>query len=182
MGGAVAVLVEERRPGTLRSAYLFEPIIVPAAIGGPLDAAGNNPMAAGARRRRPTFPSRAEAMFRYARRPPMSALHAGSLAAYVEHGFKDEPDGTVRLKCAPQHEAATFEATGKATVDNVRHVTTPTVVAVGFDEGSWSPSMFGPAIVDAMPNARLERHPRLGHFGPLQDPDTIADAILANLS
>jgi pimeloyl-ACP methyl ester carboxylesterase len=60
-------------------------------------------------------------------------------------------------------------------------VSTPTVVAVGLDEGSWSPSLFGPAIVDAMPNARLERHPTLGHFGPLQDPDEIANAILAGL-
>lgn len=181
MGGAVAVLVEFDRPGTLRSAYLFEPIIVPTLGSLPSDNEGNNPMAAGARRRRPTFPSRGEAMLRYARKPPMSALQAGSLAAYVEHGFKDEPDGTVRLKCAPEHEAATFDATGKATINNARRVTTPTVVAVGRDEGSWSPSMFGPAIVDAMPNARLERHPTLGHFGPLQNPDEIADAILASL-
>src|SRR4051794_39364521 len=29
MGGAALMLVEARRPGTLRSAYLFEPIVVP---------------------------------------------------------------------------------------------------------------------------------------------------------
>ena len=174
MGGAVAVLVEHRAPGTLRSAYLYEPIIVPPGMGPPTD----NPMSSAARRRRPSFPSRGDAMLRYASRPPLDVMQASALAAYVEHGFADEPDGTVRLKCRPEWEAATFDATGKATVEIAAEVRTPTVVAVGKDEGSWSPSMFGPAIVDAMPNAHLDRHPRLGHFGPMQDPVAIADAIL----
>lgn len=180
MGGAVSMLVEERRPGTLRSAYLYEPIIVPAMASEGFSNGDNNSMATNARRRRPTFPSKADALLRYASRPPLNVLQAGALYAYVEHGFAEEPDGTARLKCAPEDEAATFAATGKATVDLVATIKTPTTVAVGKDEGSWSPSMFGPAIVDAMPNAVLERHPKLGHFGPLQDPDAIAEAILAS--
>lgn len=174
MGGAVAVLVERRAPGTLRSAYLYEPIVVPPGMGPP----AGNPMAEAARRRRPSFPSRGDAMLRYAGRPPLNVMQAGALAAYVEHGFADEPDGTVRLKCRPEHEAATFDATGKATTEVASHVETPTVIAVGVDNGSWSPSLFGPAIVEVMPNARLERHSNLGHFGPMQDPDTIAEAVL----
>jgi pimeloyl-ACP methyl ester carboxylesterase len=174
MGGAVAVLVEERTPGTLRSAYLYEPIVVPPGMEAPM----GNPMSEAARRRRPSFPSRAEAMLRYASRPPLNVMQAGALAAYVQHGFADAPDGTVRLKCRPEHEAATFDATGKATTENAAHIQTPTVIAVGVDNGSWSPSMFGPAIVEVMPNARLERFPNLGHFGPMEDPVGIADAIL----
>jgi pimeloyl-ACP methyl ester carboxylesterase len=174
MGGAAALLVEHRTPGTLASAYFYEPIIVPPGMPPPVD----NPMSAAARKRRPTFPSRGHAMLRYASRPPLSILQAGALAAYVEHGFADEADGTVSLKCRPEWEAATFDATGKATVEIAAEVATPTVIAVGFDNGSWSPSLFGPAIVEAMPNARLERHPNLGHFGPLQDPQTIAHAVL----
>ncbi len=176
MGGAVAVLVEHRRPGTLRAAYLYEPIIIPPGM----EAPAGNPMSEAARRRRPGFASRGDAMLRYASRPPLDALQAGALAAYVEHGFADEPDGTVRLKCRPEWEAATFDATGKATVDIAAQVAVPTVIAVGYDLGSWSPSLFGPAIVDAMPHATLERYPTLGHFGPLQDPVTIADAVLAH--
>lgn len=180
MGGAVAMLVEERRPGTLRSAYLYEPIIVPAIATPGFSEGDNNMMATTARKRRPSFPSKADALLRYASRPPLDGLQASALYAYVEHGFREEPDGTVSLKCRPEDESATFAATGKATVDNVAKVQTPTVVAVGWDDGSWSPSMFGPGIVEAMPNAVLERHPTLGHFGPLQDPATIAAAILAS--
>ena len=180
MGGAVAMLVEARNPGTLRCAYLYEPIILPA-IGAPEAMSGdNNMMATTARKRRASFPSKADALLRYASRPPLNSLQASALYAYVEHGFAEESDGTARLKCLPEDEAATFAATGKATVELVAKVQTPTTIAVGKDEGSWSPSMFGPGIVEAMPNAVLERHPKLGHFGPLQDPGAIADAILAS--
>jgi len=180
MGGAVAMLVEERKPGTLRSAYLYEPIIVPAVVTPGFTNGDNNMMATTARKRRPSFPTKADALFRYASRPPLNGLQASALFAYVEHGFREDADGTAWLKCAPEDESATFAATGKATVDNVTKVQTPTVIAVGVDDGSWSPSMFGPGIVDAMPHAVLERHPKLGHFGPLQDPAAIAEAILAS--
>jgi pimeloyl-ACP methyl ester carboxylesterase len=175
MGGAVSVAVEHRRPGAFRSLYLYEPIVLPPVGGFP---EGADPMSEAAQRRRPTFPSKAEALMRYASRPPLNILQAGALAAYVQHGFAEEPDGTATLKCRPEYEAATFAADGKPTVDIAAKVLTPTVVAVGASDGSWSPALFGPGIVDAMPGATLERHPRLGHFGPLQDPQAVADAIL----
>jgi pimeloyl-ACP methyl ester carboxylesterase len=175
MGGAVAVMVEHRKPGTLKSAYLYEPIIVPASGEMPL---GENPMSEIARHRRPAFPSKPEALMRYASRPPLNILQAGALAAYVEHGFTDEPDGSARLKCRPEYEAATFAATGKATVAVAAEVATPTTVAIGHATGDWGPALFAPAVVEAMPNARLERFEMLGHFGPLQDPMAIANAIL----
>jgi pimeloyl-ACP methyl ester carboxylesterase len=175
MGGAVAVLVEHRAPGTLKSAYLYEPIIIPASGEMPL---GANPMSEIARHRRPSFPSKAEALLRYASRPPLNTLQAGALAAYVEHGFTDLPDGTAQLKCLPEYEAATFAATGKATVETAAKVFTPTTVAVGRVEGDWGPALFAPAVVEAMPKAALQRFEMLGHFGPLQDPAVIANAIL----
>ena len=175
MGGAVSVIVEHRAPGTLRSAYLYEPIIIPFSGEMPL---GADPMSDKASRRRPGFASKAEALMRYASRPPLNTLQAGALAAYVEHGFADEPDGSVRLKCRPEYEAATFAAAGKPTVELAGEVTTPTTIAVGHVEGDWGPALFAPAVVEAMPNATLQSFDRLGHFGPLQDPITIANAIL----
>jgi hypothetical protein len=139
---------------------------------------GANPMSERALRRRPEFASKAEALLRYASRPPLDSLQAGALAAYVEHGFTDEPDGSVRLKCRPEYEAATFAAPGKPSVDIAAEVSTRTTVAIGQTTGDWGPAMFGPAVVEAMPNATLQRFEMLGHFGPLQDPMAIAKAIL----
>lgn len=179
MGGAAAMLVERRRPGTLRSAYLFEPIILPDGVGPP---PRENSLAVSARKRRATFPSKADALMRYASKTPLRALNAGALAAYVEHGFADDPEGTATLKLAPEHEAAVFDSTGKATLDTVRGLDVPTTIAIGVIEGEWSPAMFGQVIAEAMTNGRLLRFPTLGHFGPLEDPRGVAASIIESLA
>lgn len=176
MGGGAALLAELKRPGLLRWAYLYEPIVLPAE---PLTGAPPSPMADNARRRREVFPSKAEALARYASRPPLDVLRAGALADYVEYGFEDLPDGTVRLKCRGESEARTFEAESKVTVDRITGIDVPVVVAIGASNGEWSPAMFASAIVGALPRGRLLTYQHLGHFGPLQDPDSVADDILA---
>jgi pimeloyl-ACP methyl ester carboxylesterase len=178
MGGAVSMLLELRRPGTLQRAYLFEPIILPDEA--PNTPTGKDSLAVSARMRRPDFPSKAEALRRYASRPPLGVLRADALAAYVEHGFADQPDGTAALKCRPEHEAATFEAVGKPTWSMMTGVAAPTTIAVGAAEPEWTPASFGAGIVAALPNGRLDAHPLLGHFGPLQDPVAVARGVLAS--
>ncbi|MGN6695835.1 MAG: alpha/beta fold hydrolase [Aquihabitans sp.] len=180
MGGASLVAAELARPGTLRRAYVFEPIIIPAAWNdsGP----GQNPMSAAARRRRPSFASRDEVLGRYARRPPLGVFRADALAAYVDHGFADAPDGTVTLKCTPEHEAQTFEAPNKPTIEQVHVVDTPMVVARGERDGELGPAAFAGLIAAAAPNAELRRYDRLSHFGPFEDPDLVARETIAFLA
>jgi pimeloyl-ACP methyl ester carboxylesterase len=185
LGGGALMLAELRRPGTLRAAHLFEPIVLapgpPSGLDGPpapQPGGGPDMMSLAARRRRATFSSKAEAIWRYSTRPPLNVLQSGCLAAYVEHGMKELPDGSVQLKCSPDSEAATFEAAGKPTIEIVRGVLTPTTVAIGTTERGWTPGSLGPAIADALPHGRLDRHPLLGHFGPLQGPATVGAMIL----
>jgi pimeloyl-ACP methyl ester carboxylesterase len=179
MGGASLVAAELARPGTLARAFLFEPIIIPAAWNdsGP----GQNPMSTAARRRRPSFASRDEVLGRYARRPPLGVFRADALAAYVDHGFADAPDGTVTLKCTPEHEAQTFEAPNKPTIEQVDAVTTPMVVARGERDGNFGPAAFAGLIADAAPAAEVLRYDRLSHFGPFEDPDLVAREVIAFL-
>ncbi len=174
MGGAALVLVEARVPGTLRSAYLYEPIVLPGVA---TTGAVQNPLADSARRRRAEFPSKAEALWRYATKTPLRALNAACLAAYVEHGFEELADGTARLKLAPAHEAAVFEATGKATLDTLATIVTPVAVAAGIVE-EMRPAAWGPLIADALVNGRLVSFPTLGHFGPLEDPAAVGASVL----
>ena len=172
LGGASLLIAESARPGLLRTAYLFEPIVLTEAYA----AERTNLMSDAARRRRDVFPSRAEALWRYASRPPLGWLRADALAAYVQHGFEDLPDGTVRLKCRPESEARTFECETKMTLDRVNEITTPTTIGIGNQEPT--STLFGEPLSEAMRNARLIRYEHLGHFGPLQDPDTIGADIL----
>lgn len=178
MGGAALMLVEARQPGTLRSAYLYEPIVVPSSARPPMV---QNPMADAARRRRAEFPSKADALWRYATKTPLGVLNAASLAAYVEHGFEELPNGTAKLKLPPAHEAAVFEATGKATIETLATVDTPVAVAVGIVE-EMRPAAWGPAIAEALVNGRLLTFPTLGHFGPLEDPAAVGASVIDWLS
>jgi pimeloyl-ACP methyl ester carboxylesterase len=176
MGGAALLLAELARPGLLASLYVYEPIVLPASAA----RSGEPPLAAAARRRRAGFPSRAEALHRYATRPPLNVLRADALAAYVEHGFADTGAGGVRLKCQPEHEGATFAAEPKLTIEEVAAagLAVPSaVVGRGAAEASGpaaGPAALAPLVASAIPGARLVEYPHLGHFGPLQAPEQVA--------
>ena len=88
-----------------------------------------------------------------------------------------EADGSVRLKCAPDHEADIF-ALGSASraFHDLGDVTCPVTIAVG-DPSSFGPAAFAGPIADALPQGHLQSFPDLGHFGPLEDPAAIALGI-----
>ena len=96
--------------------------------------------------------------------------------------FVDAPDGSVTLACAPETEAQTFEATGKPTITQMHDVPVPTLVAYGTHDPFPGPGDFAPLVAAALPNGTERAYPHLGHFGPLQDPDTIADDALEFLT
>src|SRR5438270_3534017 len=107
-GGAVLLMAEAARPGTFRSLFCYEPVVMPYLEPPAIDTSNANPLAAGARRRREVFPSRQAAYDNYASKPPLNVFTPEALQAYVDHGFDDLPDGTVRLSCRGADEAETY--------------------------------------------------------------------------
>ena len=170
----------DRRAGPAR----HRPVGLPLRADHPAVAAPGDvrtrrqPAGRSARKRRASFPSRADALARYASRPPLGLLRADALALYVEEGFEDAPDGTVTLKCRPEDEAATFEAAGFLTTADVTELELPVTVAAGDRHDGFGPPMFVPAIVEALPRGELLAYAHLDHFGPFQDPDTMADDVI----
>jgi pimeloyl-ACP methyl ester carboxylesterase len=177
LGGAALVLAAAARPGAFAGLWMFEPIAPPP--GSLLSSDGPNPLADGAARRRSTFPTIEAAIANYAGKPPLDALRPDALRAYVEGGFATRADGSVVLRCRPEWEAATFRMTrGSGAWDAVAGLDLPIVVGKGADE-PFSPSAFAGAIAEQARDGRLSQHPELGHFGPLEDPDAIAEEIAA---
>ena len=178
-GGASLLLAEQRRPGTFRALYCYEPVVFP-----PVDEellTGPNPLAEGALRRRTTFPSYEAAIANFAAKPPLDVLHPDALTAYVEHGFAEQPDGSVVLKCRPEHESQVYRMGGQhRAFERLGEVRCPVTVAVGAVT-PYGPAAVAEQIADALPHGRLEPHPDLGHFGPLEDPAAIAAAVQAAL-
>lgn len=174
MGGACLLLAEQSRPGTFAGMWLFEPIAPPQIAPEALE--GGNHLADGAARRRRSFASRAEALSNYASKPPLNIARADALHAYVRHGFVDGEDGSVHLACRPEDESQTFRGGGRhGAYTRLSEVGCPVVVACGAEPPG--PALFAPAIADALPHGRLERHEHMGHFGPLQAPDRLAESI-----
>lgn len=176
-GGAALLLAEQARPGTFRGLYCYEPVIVPADP--PLGRDPDSPLARAARRRRATFPSREAAYAHYVAKPPFAGVAPAALCAYVDHGFAQRNDGSVGLKCDPEHEARVNEmAAAHDCYCHLGSVACPVMLACGADTEA-----FGPGAVQAqaarLPRARTEVVAGLSHLGPLEDPDTVADSAAA---
>src|SRR5664280_2119612 len=155
-GGASILLAEASRPGTFRSLYGFEPVVVPEGL--LAFATGENPLSAGARRRRATFPSAEDAFVNFSSKPPFDDCDPAVLRLYVEAGFEPVPSGdggdgqAIRLRCRREDEAEIFAT-----------------------------DAFGPTIMEAdaarLPRSTVEVLPGIGHFGPLQRPEVVAESV-----
>lgn len=175
-GGALLLLAEQRQPGSWRSLYLFEPVVPPNNP--PLSPPAENPLAAGALRRREVFPSREAAYQNYASKPPFNRLAPEALHAYVDYGFDDLDDGTVRLKCRGADESAVYR-NGMAhdAFGHLPEVACPVTVVCGAETDAFGPDAIT-TVAERLPHGRAEVLDGLSHFGPLEDPDQVAASIV----
>ncbi len=178
--GATALLAAEAsHPGTFAALYCFEPIVVlpddRRPPGTPI------PLADGARRRRAIFSSRAAAGERYRSRGTLANLDPAVLAAYLDRGFVDLADGSVALRCRPEHEALVYEhGLACETFDVLDQVRCPVTVAVGTGSVDLGRAA-APAVVAALADARLVEVEGVGHLGPLEAPPAVAASILSSI-
>lgn len=178
-GGTALLLAEAARPGTFAALWCYEPIVFPPGARPPTGE--DNALAASAARRRATFPSRRAAIDNFSGKPPLDALHPDSLHAYVAHGFGDEADGTISLRCRPTDEAQVYRMGGShAGWDHLVDVRCPTTVACG-GPGATITEELAHQLVDRLPHGRVSVFDELGHFGPLEDPAAVAAAIRRDL-
>lgn len=175
--GATALLLAELgRPGTFRALYCYEPVVAPAEPGA-FTAPPGGALAAGARRRREVFPSRQAAYEHFEAKPPLSALAPSVLRAYVDHAFDDTGDGSVRLKCRAENEARSYEMGMRhGAWERLGRITCPVTVACGSLSDTFGPPV---AALQAsqLRRGRTEAFEGLGHFGPLEDPAAVAEAV-----
>ena len=161
MGAATSMLASLARPNAYSRLWAYEPIIFPRLEVRP---EGAFDFATATRKRRPVFSSRAEAIESYGSRPPLDELHPACLAAYVEHGFVDQPDGTVRLSCEPRLESRAYEDYLQDGWDRLPELTTPVLVACG-TESQDRPQATAGSIAERLPDGHLEVFEGSGHFG-----------------
>lgn len=175
MGGACLLMAAHRDHSLFERLVLFEPIVFPPPEG-PLPASENS-LAAGARRRRSSFPSYEAAIANYAAKPPLGAFTPAALDAYARHGFAVGDDGQVHLKCDPETEAGTFEQSwNQGTWHVLDQIELPVMVIAG-QLAEMQPAMFAAQIAERLPNAISVQRDDLDHFGPMTHPETVASLI-----
>jgi len=177
MGGAALVMAALVEPKLFRALILYEPIIFPPAIREIASKnSGPSPLVEGARRRRKTFATRADAFANYASKLPMNTFDPLALHAFVDHGFRDVSDH-IELKCAPEHEARNFEmGATHETWDQLNNLQVPTWVVSGAKQLG-QPSGFAANIAEQISNSHFVEWQDLGHFGPMQQPERLAQLV-----
>ena len=172
LGGGLASLVEAGRPRTFRALWLFEPIIFPAEF---FPADPEHGLVGISRRRRWEFDSLGDALFNYASKPPFDRFRADALWHYVSGGL--ESDGGragVRLHLSPDDEAETFAAARHSgSHEAAIAVEAPTTLACGTIDPV-TPPTFLAEVAKAMKYAEVEVLEGLSHFGPFEDPASVA--------
>lgn len=174
-GAAHIAYAEWKRPGAFKKAVLIDPIIGP-----PQAFSGDNPLAELSRRRRNDFESKQAAFDRYSSRPPLNAWDPAVLAAYVEHGFDELPDGSATLKCPGHIEAIVYEGSGASDVfEHLGDLNFEVVLATSTESN-----------VRALAEFQKDRFSRLAeyvvfencsHFIPQERPTEVVDLVLRSL-
>ena len=177
MGGAGLIMAALAEPILFRALIIYEPIVFPFTARDSARTSNTpNALVEGARRRRSIFASRAEAYVNYSSKPPMNSFDERSLHAYVDYGFRDL-DATVVLKCRPEHEARTYEmGSVHKTWERLHSLSVPTWVIAGAIEPP-QPSSWAPLIAKEIPNSTFIEWSDVGHFGPMQQPDRLAQIV-----
>ncbi|HZQ37264.1 MAG TPA: alpha/beta hydrolase [Dehalococcoidia bacterium] len=175
-GAALLGVVAARRPRLVRRAVLVDPILFGARRSG---MAGHiSGIAERIGRRRAQWPDR-RAMFDALRsRPPHSTWSEPTLWAFVNHGARALPDGTVELKCPPTIEAQMYQ-----------HDPTLDLIAAFISADASFRAIraaqsdrFNPAAAERLcakaRDFRLQTMPGVSHFAPMERPREIARLAL----
>jgi pimeloyl-ACP methyl ester carboxylesterase len=123
------------------------------------------------------FASKNEAYANFSAKPPFSSLHPDALRAYVEWGFDEQADGTVRLKCHREDEAEVYRmAPVHDAFSHLSDVRCPVTLACGGTSDTITPAVLA-MQAEPMASARTEVLDGLGHFAPLEAPAVVAGSI-----
>lgn len=182
MGGAVALSATAARPRIARGLLLLDPVMPPRVsilrsqkerpLSARIDAL---PIAAGARRRRADFPSKADAVNAYRGRGAFTTWTGSFLEDYVEDGFGPGPRG-VTLTCRPAWESTSFASLNHYAAALLGHVRQP-VTLIRAERDS-SVRIGNEQFRRLKQDLDIELVPGSTHFVPMEQPDLVRNHMM----
>lgn len=173
MGAAALAMVEVMHPGSFEALILVEPIAFPP----PYQVLEDNPMSVVARKRRPRYDSRDEALVNFLEKSVFAAWDPRALAGYVAGGLLNEDDGVV-LACTPDAEAAIFAAASNhGLYGRLDELAVPTTIVAGAQSDTVSPEYASHLAQLIGDTARAVTVAKAGHFVPMDQPAVLAQLV-----
>jgi pimeloyl-ACP methyl ester carboxylesterase len=124
------------------------------------------------------FPDREAACRSYHGRGAFRTWPDQAIRDYVSDGFRDRPDGTVELSCAPAWEASSFRAHGNDLGPAMRAIEAPVRILRAETASTCqveTPEAFNPNNRDIS----VETVPGSTHFLPIERGDLVRRTLLA---
>jgi thiosulfate reductase cytochrome b subunit/pimeloyl-ACP methyl ester carboxylesterase len=178
MGATAALLAAADAPAVARQLVFFDPVIRPLEPR-PAPQAGSareSSIVQGASRRRSHFPSRQAVLESYRGRGAFSTWTDAMLEDYVAAGFRDLPDGSVEIACAPEWEASNYVSQGHDSWAALEQTRCP--IRIFKAEQSSAAFLDGrEAQLGATGRIRVETVPGTTHFLPMERPELVRAAI-----
>jgi pimeloyl-ACP methyl ester carboxylesterase len=176
LGGASSIIAAASGAPMLAGLVLFDPVMFSPALMPRLNDEPS-PMVEGAKRRRPVFASREDAVAAYAGRGAFTSWPRDVVADYTHDGFVDEPDGSVRLSCAPAWEASNFQcASGQDHWDELARVPCPLHAVRGTLGSMTTPPPVTP------PHTVFEDWADASHFAPMEHAERAVALLRTKIS
>jgi pimeloyl-ACP methyl ester carboxylesterase len=174
--GAVASLMAAAQSGAaVQALLLIEPVLIPPLRKG--DEAGAGDLARRAERRRNAFPSFDAAFEAYRSRGIFAAWPEEVVADYLHGGLVDTGDGSLRLACQPEWEAAIFRGAPHDTGPLTEGISGPITIVVGTRNSSTSRQQLD-VIRERRPDTRVVTVEGASHFLPMERPEIVREELV----
>ena len=154
---------------------LIEPVLIPPLRQGEEPGAGE--LARRAERRRNVFSSFEEAFNAYRGRGIFASWPDEVVLDYLRGGLIEAGDGSLRLACAPEWEAAIFRGAPSDTAPLAAHISSPITILVG-TKGSATSEQQLSVIRELRPDARIVVVEQASHFLPMERPEIVREELL----
>ncbi|MFI4934409.1 MAG: alpha/beta fold hydrolase [Caulobacterales bacterium] len=180
MGGTASLFAAAQAPQKVRALVLLDPVILPpdAARARAATQVLESPMVMGASKRRRAFASRAAVIEAYRGRGAFRTWTDEMLADYVADGFKDRPDGSVELACAPEWEVSNYVSQAHDSWGAFEASRCPIDVLRAEHESPMRIEGREAALTQGG-RIRIQTVPGTTHFLPMERPDLVRAAIKA---
>lgn len=184
VGGMTSLAAAAQCQDKVLGVLLVEPVIVDrfmtwaVGLGKLLRQTHKAALAAGAARRRPSFPDRQQAFDNYRQKSGFKRWPDSWLQHYVDHGFTDD-NGEATLACKPEWESRSFTVMEHRPMRHIRRFNhdTPLHIVVG-EKGStfWPKARL--LLQRHIRHADIEQFSGTSHFLPMEEPEKLVAWML----